>query len=95
MSTHRTHGRTLAALGLLALLSVTGCGAGMPTSPAVDPSAGTVGSGASSMVLVQGDDNPSFPSGGGPVSSDTLVTQAFNGHGHGHGNGNGHGKKKP
>ena len=91
MKSRGTHSRALAALGLLALLSLTGCGAGMPTSPVVDPSHGTVGPGMSSMTL-SGDEGW-LPAGGSIWSAaDTLTLQVMGQGGHGHGPGKG---KKP
>jgi hypothetical protein len=93
MKAHGTQSRALAALGLLGLLSLTGCGAGLPTSPVVDPSRGTVGPGMSSMALDAGDDY-SPPAGGGTwTSGDTLALQVMGQGGHGHAHGQGLGKK--
>jgi len=84
MNLHHTKRRALALLGLLALLSATGCGVGMPTSPVVDASHGTVGAGGSSVVLDTGGDTPNEWGGSSWAPVDTVGTSGSSGHGHGH-----------
>ena len=93
MKAHGTHSGALAMLGLVALLTLTGCGVGTPISPVVDPSHGTVGPGPSSMTLNAGDE--AWPPAGGGVwtAADTLALQVMGQGGHGHGHGQGQGKK--